>query len=292
MNSIAGAAKGSKCGRKTDAGAEIGGAGLPRGKGAGEGFGRGAGSGRLAGSAVALLSALLLAAPARAEFTKCVDEKGSRYWVDYGSDADPATGQEQKTPPRCKSGTAGRFLPLLPDSKKYTDRNGITFWVDDENKIPPEYRGQEQASPPKAKSAAEPAVPAAKAKSYTRVAIVKNQIFVPVVLVNKGRKVSAKMILDTGASSTIIYPGLAARLGMNRNPVAVGLSKIANGSQVTSYQANVDLIQVDGSALRNPEVIIMPSVSDLGVDGLLGNTFLRFFHFSVDYDNQLIVWDE
>ena len=292
MNSITAAVKALNCGRKTDAGAAIGVAGLSRGKGAGGRFCRSAGSARFAGSALVLLSALLWAAPARAEFTKCVDEKGSKYWVDYGADAEPATGQELKTLPRCKSGTAGRFLPLLPDSKKYTDGNGITFWVDDENKIPPEYRGQEQSSPPKAKPAAEPAIPAAKAKSYTRVAIVKNQIFVSVVLVNKGRKATAKMILDTGASSTIIYPGLAARLGMNRNPVAVGISKIANGSQVTSYQANVDLIQVDGSALRNPEVVIMPSVSDLGADGLLGNTFLRFFHFSIDYDNQLIVWDE
>ena len=130
-----------------------------------------------------------------------------------------------------------------------------------------------------------------KPKSYTRVSIRNNQIIVPVTLVNQGRKVLAHLILDTGASSTIIYPALAQKLGMGRNKVAVGVSMIANGSQVKSYQATIDMIQVDESALRNPEVVIMPSVNNLGADGLLGNSFLKYFHFAIDYDNQVIVWD-
>ena len=113
----------------------------------------------LGGFVVLLMAALFAfppAGPASAEFYKCVDERGTKYWADYGNDPAPKDDQDQAALPKCKEGAAGRFLPLLPDNKKYTDRNGITFWVDDESKIPPEYRGQDQKSAPKAPVAAEP----------------------------------------------------------------------------------------------------------------------------------------
>ena len=249
------------------------------------------GAGRYVGILGIVLFSLLAANPARAEYYKCIDEQGLKFWVDSGKDAPPTNPQDPKAMPKCKTGGFDRSLPVLPDKVKYTDRNGIIFWVEGEGKIPPEYRGQSQEETPKEKTAAEPVVPIQKTKTYTKVSIRNNQIIVPVLLVNNGRKTSARMILDTGASSTIIYPALAMKLGMNRNQVAVGVSTIANGSQVQSYQAKIDMIRVDDNALRNPEVVIMQSIGNLGADGLLGNSFLRFFHFTIDYDNQVIVWD-
>lgn len=238
-----------------------------------------------------LLVAISLADAAWADYARCVDEKGTRYWA-YSSEYSPPTKESDKNPPRCKPGIPDSFLPQLPDSYRYIDRNGIVFWVDSADMIPPEYRGQNQTAPSPQSIQAQPEPPPEKAKSYTRVSIRNNQIIVPVLLANRGHRTIAKMILDTGASSTIIYPKLARKLGLGGNKVAVGYSKIADGSQVASYQTKIDTIQIDESAaLKNPEVVIMDSVSDLGADGLLGNTFLRFFHFTIDYDNQVIVWE-
>ena len=175
---------------------------------------------------------------------------------------------------------------------KYVDRNGIIFWVDDENKIPQQYRNQLGNSVSETKPAAEPPPPPpAKPKQVTRLDISNNQIFVPVTMVNKGHKVEARMILDTGASSTVIYPALAKKLGLHGNRVAMGYSKIADGSRVKSFITKIDYLQVDDSVLRNPEIVVMIGMSDMGADGLLGNSFLKFFHIAIDYNNQLLIWN-
>lgn len=71
----------------------------------------------------------------------------------------------------------------------------------------------------------------------------------------------------------------------------MGYSKIADGSQVASYQTTLDYLQVDDSVLHKPKVVIMPSTGSVGADGLLGNSFLKYFYFAIDYEKQLLVWD-
>ena len=132
---------------------------------------------------------------------------------------------------------------------KYVDRNGIIFWVDDENKIPPQYRNQQGNSVSETKAVSESPPPPAKPKQITKLEISNNQIFVPVTMVNKGRKVEARMILDTGASSTVIYPLLAKKLGLQGNRVSMGYSKIADGSKVRSFITKIDFLQVDDLSL-------------------------------------------
>jgi len=181
--------------------------------------------------------------------------------------------------------------PAPAEYFKYIDRNGIIFWVDDENKIPPQYRNQVANTSPEVKSVPEHAEPPVKPKQTTKLIIANNQIFVPVILVNKGRRVVARMILDTGASSTVIYPALAKKLSLHSNRVSMGFSKIADGSRVKSFITKIDFLQVDDSVLRNPEIVVMVGMSDMGADGLLGNSFLKYFHIGIDYDNQMLIWN-
>jgi hypothetical protein len=127
--------------------------------------------------------------------------------------------------------------------------------------------------------------------SSTRFSIVNNQIIVPVVLRNNGRIVTARMILDTGASVTTIYSKLASELNMGKNKLSIIKSTSANGIKTDALLTKVDLIEVDDKLQANAEVIIMPVRSDIGVDGLLGNSFLKFYNFSIDYDNRLLRWN-
>ena len=128
--------------------------------------------------------------------------------------------------------------------------------------------------------------------SYTRISIVNNQIIVPVVLRNNGRIVTARMILDTGASVTTIYSKLASELNLGKNKLSVIKSTSANGTKTDALLTKVDLIEVGEKLQANSEVIIMPVRSEIGVDGLLGNSFLKFYIFTIDYDNRLLKWND
>jgi len=127
--------------------------------------------------------------------------------------------------------------------------------------------------------------------SYTRISIVNNQIIIPVVFRNNGRIVTARMILDTGASVTTIYSKLASELNLGKNKLSVIKSTSANGTKTDTLLTKVDLIEVDDKLQANAEVIIMPVRSEIGADGLLGHSFLRFFTFTIDYDNRLLRWN-
>ena len=131
-----------------------------------------------------------------------------------------------------------------------------------------------------------------KKKQYsTKISIVDNVIIVPVVFRNKGSKVKARMILDTGASVTTIYSPLASKLNLSKNRLSRSRSVNANGISSDSVLTKVDHIEVDDKILANTEIVVIPSLNNIGADGLLGNSFLRFFNFTIDYEKQLLRWN-
>ncbi len=205
------------------------------------------------------------------EFFKYTDQNGIDYWLDENSN---------KPPP-------------LPIMYKYEDKNGITFWVDAESKIPDEYKKNNapmKETAEKPKTALEQ-IPVAKPQYSTRISIVNNMIIVPVLFRNKGRKVKARMILDTGASVTTIYTPLASQLHLNKNKLTKAMSINANGVPSDSLLTKVDHIEVDNKIRVNSEVVVIPSRRNIGADGLLGNSFLRYFNFTIDYEKQLLRWN-
>jgi hypothetical protein len=217
-----------------------------------------------------IIVAAVATSAAGAEYFKYTDQNGIVFWLEDKS----------------------KIPPPMSKQYRYEDKNGITFWVDNASKIPPEYRNKvtpdkEDAGKPKA--AAEQ-MPVEMKQSSTRISIVNNQIIVPVVFRNNGRVVRARMILDTGASVTTIYSTLASELNLNKNKLTTVKSISANGAYTDSLLTKVDLIEIDDQLLANTDVVIMPIRSNIGADGLLGNSFLRFFNFTIDYGNRLIRW--
>ena len=219
---------------------------------------------------IIIFVAIASSAPCK-EFFKYTDQNGITYWLDENSNKP-------------------RPIPIM---YKYEDKNGIPFWVDTESKIPDEYLksttpNKETVENPK--SVSEP-IPVDKRHYSTRISIVNNVIIVPVVFRNRGRKVKARMILDTGASVTTLYAGLASQLHLNKNKLTKAMSINANGVPSDSLLTKVDHIEVDNKILANSEVVVISSHSNIGADGLLGNSFLRFFNFTIDYEKQLLRWN-
>jgi predicted aspartyl protease len=125
-------------------------------------------------------------------------------------------------------------------------------------------------------------------------AAAKNAVIVPVTLsggaiivpVTLNGTVTANLLLDTGASMTMISRRLASNLALPA--VASGLISGIGGT------INAQIARVDSIKVGDAEVGGMPvSIHDISrfprFEGLLGMDFLGRFHLSVDSGKQLLV---
>lgn len=107
------------------------------------------------------------------------------------------------------------------------------------------------------------------------------------VLLN--RKVKTNLIIDTGASDTVISSNLAKRIGISVNSGRVVQCHLADGRTVNGRQVNVREIRVGGARVYNAQAIVLDS-SEIGENpGLLGMSFLDNFIFKVDTEKELLV---
>jgi predicted aspartyl protease len=171
--------------------------------------------------------------------------------------------------------------PALADYFQYTDDNGTVVMVDDEGKIPAKFRKQTRSSKSSTGDGAK----------VTVVQVRKNRVYVPVQVTYRSRVVDAWMLLDTGASTTMITASLADRLGIGSANAEKGLAQVADGRLIQTLRTRVDHIAV-GPKLKNfVEVSIVPSNGPIAdFDGLLGMNFLGDFRYNLDLNGQTIEW--
>ena len=107
--------------------------------------------------------------------------------------------------------------------------------------------------------------------------------------------ISGTLVLDTGASQTLIKPEYARRAGLE---VAYG-APVVRGNVVGGTRVSVPLVRarsvsVGGAMVEDLDVGIYDALPGRpGVDGLLGASFLHHFKFTVDRKNlQLILEPE
>ncbi|MCU0559998.1 MAG: aspartyl protease family protein [Desulfobacterales bacterium] len=123
----------------------------------------------------------------------------------------------------------------------------------------------------------------------SRVIIANNQILVPVDFKNGGLEASGRLILDTGATHTVLHRGFAAAL--NVVSLAKGQTKLAGGQSVVSEVGRLDLMQVGPIQARDVAVIMIAFEGEpAAYQGLLGMDFLSRVDYAVDFERQLIRW--
>jgi sRNA-binding carbon storage regulator CsrA len=166
------------------------------------------------------------------------------------------------------------------DFYQFTDDEGVIHFVDSAEKIPAHYRS---------KTIVRKDIPSAR--QTTKVAIIDDNIHVPVLFKNGNKTEKAIMILDTGSATTCISEELAARLGIDLATARKTTTTLADGSTVDIHVAKIDSVSV-GFRVKAPlEVSILHFVGDKEVhDGLLGLDFLGDFQYQLDLQNGLIRW--
>lgn len=110
-------------------------------------------------------------------------------------------------------------------------------------------------------------------------------IVVSVELENKGVKVYSKLVLDTGATYTMVSWGIAEYLGFKfRDKLKTVPLNTASG-EIRAPLMKMQEVSTLGMTAKNVEVIIHNLPASARVDGLLGLSFLRNFNLKIDFKN-------
>jgi len=126
--------------------------------------------------------------------------------------------------------------------------------------------------------------------SYQEVSFTKRRegIVVSTVL---NKSVTAAMIVDTGASLTVISEDVLGRLGINALDLKQSIELVvADGSRVSAKFIVLDSVKIGDTEAKNVEAAVMKGKPSEGVDGLLGMSFLSNFSFSIDVERQKLIF--
>ena len=115
-----------------------------------------------------------------------------------------------------------------------------------------------------------------------------SQIIVDVIL---EENVTARLIVDTGASIVIISRNIASRLGIKDKDINTEIKIVmADGSEVEAKPVILKSVKVGDAEVKNVQAAILDGKNIGGADGLLGMSFLSNFVIKVDSaSNQLIL---
>jgi predicted aspartyl protease len=131
-----------------------------------------------------------------------------------------------------------------------------------------------------------------RSNAPTRVTVIGNTVLVPVTLVYRGREVDVQLVLDTGASVTMIKTEIADQLNINLSGARKMRMQVAGGAVITANLVTLNSITVGPHEKRNALISVLPHRGPaVPYDGLLGMDVLRGVKFNVDFDKQMIIWE-
>lgn len=169
---------------------------------------------------------------------------------------------------------------------RWVDENGVVHFTDNMHNIPEKQRGaagriQAKESPKAVESANQGAVTKASVPFEKR-----GQVVVIEAMLNG--KTPAKLVVDTGATYTMISVATAKELDINpsgnerRLPI-----QTANGT-IQAPLTSLESINVGGMEMKNLTAVIHDAVPNSQIAGLLGLNFLSNFRMDIDTQKGLL----
>ncbi|NVK42303.1 MAG: aspartyl protease family protein [Oceanospirillaceae bacterium] len=209
--------------------------------------------------------------------------------------------------------TLALSLPAQARIYKYVDDNGRQVFVDSLSKVPQQFRDQlesrdeysEQLSPEALSLERNERADLERQQQEvqqrrkleqllrdmeTAVKIANNRVLVPVTVVYGGRSAKTRMVLDTGATSTVFHKDALRSLPFVSRPA--GHARVAGGGTIQTETVSFDRIEIGPYKVSNVRAFVIDHQgASVGNDGLLGMDFLMNAKYRIDYERQLILWE-
>ena len=126
----------------------------------------------------------------------------------------------------------------------------------------------------------------------TKVTVVGNSVLVPVTVVYRGNQADIQLLLDTGASGTVINTEIADRLGLNLRSARKIRIQVVGGQVLEAHEATLNSLTFGPHTKSNARIAVIQHTGPrVGYDGLLGMDVLRGLKYKVDLDKQVILWE-
>ena len=193
----------------------------------------------------------------------------------------------------------------------YRDATGQLHFVDDPSKIPGAYRERvksideeedslgtfETLDQPPARPVREPE-PLSEAPEEeappaddltTPIRVEGNRILVPVQVALGNRVVELFLLLDTGATSTVLHRSALTDLDLPSGTRYK--ARVAGGGIVRSHKIRFRHITIGPFRIEKAQaMVISPQGQELPFDGMLGMDFLKTHPYQIDFERQRILW--
>lgn len=196
------------------------------------------------------------------------------------------------------------------DIYKYRDATGRLTFVDDESKVPAQFRdGMTSISEPEVSVQAETRTTKENARTKEReaentlkraaqkklqkyqtpVIINRNRVLVPVDVTMGNRTVKLSLLLDTGATTTVLHRESLKDLDLPSGKRYK--ARVAGGGIVMSEKIRFRQITIGPfQRKKTAAMVINLKGKELPFDGMLGMDFLKRHPYQVDYENKVINW--
>lgn len=99
----------------------------------------------------------------------------------------------------------------------------------------------------------------------------------------------ARLMLDTGASSVLLSPAFAKKIGLKLSGCGGMSSTLADGSSVSSQSTTLDKVKVGSVSANKVSAHVIGTSTVQNYDGLLGMSFLNNFIFTIDTEKNLLI---
>jgi predicted aspartyl protease len=130
------------------------------------------------------------------------------------------------------------------------------------------------------------------AEEKTSISLSGNRIVVPVTIEYDGSENTVELLLDTGATGTMIISDVAERLSINLSKTRKTRVQVVGGAVLEASIIRLQSLTVGPHTKRNLDIVVMPHEGPATqYDGLLGMDVLRGLKYRIDYRNHLIIWE-